>query len=66
MIVGAWLIIDFALKDHWGRPRPRQVKEFGGMQEFRPYYGKPNFFHQPEPQNLFLVDIVLWALLYFP
>lgn len=28
--VGPGLIINVALKDHWGRPRPRQIAEFGG------------------------------------
>jgi lipid A 4'-phosphatase len=26
------------LKEHWGRPRPRQIVEFGGNEQFRPYY----------------------------
>lgn len=52
MIFGAGLIVDKSLKDHWGRPRPKQVEEFGGMQQFRPFY-KPNFFHQPEPSKSF-------------
>jgi len=52
MVVGAGLITHLILKDHWGRPRPKQVIEFGGIQAFRPYY-KPNFFHQPEPSKSF-------------
>lgn len=39
--IGSGLIIH-VLKDHWGRPRPRQIKEFGGDQTFRPYYS-PDF-----------------------
>lgn len=50
--IGAGIIVHTALKDNWGRPRPRQIIEFGGKQEFRPYY-KPNFFHQPEPSKSF-------------
>jgi lipid A 4'-phosphatase len=38
MLIGAGLIIHVGFKDHWGRPRPRQVLEFGGTQPFRPYY----------------------------
>ena len=34
LILGPGLIINGVLKDHWGRPRPRQVKEFGGKWEF--------------------------------
>ena len=28
--IGPGLIINVVLKDHWGRPRPRQITEFGG------------------------------------
>lgn len=52
MALGAGFIAHTLLKDRWGRPRPRQVVEFGGRQEFRPYYS-PNFFHQPEPSKSF-------------
>ncbi len=30
MLLGPGLVINTALKDHWGRPRPRNVTEFGG------------------------------------
>lgn len=30
MIVGPGLVINTALKDNWGRPRPRDIQEFGG------------------------------------
>lgn len=50
--VGAGLIINGGLKEYWGRPRPKQLEEFGGSQTFRPYY-KPNFFHQPQPSKSF-------------
>lgn len=52
MIIGAGIITHAILKDHWGRPRPKQVQEFGGSQVFRPYYS-PNIFHQPEPSKSF-------------
>lgn len=42
MVLGAGLIVHVALKDHWGRPRPRKTIELGGTQPFRPYY-EPNF-----------------------
>lgn len=35
LILGPGLIINGILKDHWGRPRPRQIQEFGGNWEFR-------------------------------
>jgi lipid A 4'-phosphatase len=34
-IIGPGIIINGVLKDHWGRPRPRQVKEFGGQWDFK-------------------------------
>ena len=52
VLIGAGLLVHVVLKDHWGRPRPRQTIEFGGIQEYRPYYS-PNFFHQPEPSKSF-------------
>lgn len=52
MAIGAGLIVHAALKDHWGRPRPKQTIEFGGTQHFRAYY-EPNFSHQPEPSKSF-------------
>lgn len=50
--VGGGLIIHAVLKDHWGRPRPRQVTEFGGLQSFRSYY-QPNIYNAPEPSKSF-------------
>lgn len=52
LAIGSGLIVNGILKDHWGRPRPKQIVEFGGKQQFRPYYS-PNFFHQPEPSKSF-------------
>lgn len=37
LALGPGLIVNSYFKDHWGRPRPRQVMEFGGS----------NRFHQP-------------------
>lgn len=51
MALGAGVIVHGIFKDHWGRPRPKQVIEFGGDQEFRPYW-KPNF-NPPEPSKAF-------------
>ncbi|QLH35863.1 MAG: phosphatase PAP2 family protein [Parachlamydiaceae bacterium] len=52
MILGAGVVIDKSFKDHWGRPRPKQIKEFGGHQQFHPFY-KPNLNVQPEPAKSF-------------
>jgi len=35
MIIGPGLIINAIFKDHWGRPRPRQIEEFNGKWEFK-------------------------------
>lgn len=42
LAIGAGFITHALLKDHWGRPRPKQVVEFGGTQEYRPMW-KPDF-----------------------
>jgi lipid A 4'-phosphatase len=52
LAVGAGLIIHAGLKDHWGRPRPRQITEFGGQQHFHSYY-QPNFGDQAELSKSF-------------
>lgn len=52
LAIGSGFFTHMILKDHWGRPRPKQVIEFGGTQEFRPFY-QPNFFHQPMPSKSF-------------
>ena len=42
MILGPGLVINVAFKDHFGRPRPKQIQEFGGSGAFRPL-GEPTF-----------------------
>lgn len=49
--LGSGLIIHAVFKDHWGRPRPRQVVQFGGEQQFRPFY-EPEF-RNPTPSKSF-------------
>jgi lipid A 4'-phosphatase len=34
MALGPGLLVNVALKDHWGRPRPIDVTQFGGAQHF--------------------------------
>ena len=38
LALGPGLLVNVILKDNWDRPRPLQVKEFGGSLEFRPWY----------------------------
>ncbi len=35
LIIGPGLIVNATFKDRWGRPRPRNVEQFGGKMEFR-------------------------------
>ena len=42
LIVGAGIIINLGFKEHWGRPRPKQIVEFGGTQEYRAFW-QPKF-----------------------
>jgi len=34
MVVGPGLVVNLVLKDHTGRPRPREITEFGGTEKF--------------------------------
>jgi len=52
LAIGSGFVTHALLKDHWGRPRPKQVIAFDGIQPFRPYYS-PNFLGQPEPSKSF-------------
>ena len=36
--IGPGLIVNLALKDHWGRPRPYQTEGLSGQDPFRPWY----------------------------
>lgn len=35
LIIGPGLLVNVAFKDHWGRPRPKQIQAFGGSWEYR-------------------------------
>lgn len=42
MALGPGLVVNVVFKDHWGRPRPRDVHEFGGDRDFvGPWIKKP-------------------------
>ena len=36
LAIGPGLVVNTALKDHWGRARPSQIVEFGGAKQFTP------------------------------
>ena len=40
MLIGPGLIVNTIFKDHWGRPRPRHIEEFGGREEHLPLWTK--------------------------
>ncbi|MCP5470016.1 MAG: phosphatase PAP2 family protein [Chlamydiales bacterium] len=42
VILGAGVITNILFKGFWGRPRPKQIVEFGGDQQYRPFWS-PNF-----------------------
>ncbi|WP_042282654.1 phosphatase PAP2 family protein [Candidatus Protochlamydia sp. R18] len=52
LAIGSGIFVHAIFKDHWGRPRPKQIIEFGGAQPFLPYY-KPRFNHSFEPSKSF-------------
>lgn len=52
LALGSGAIVHGVFKDHWGRPRPRQIEEFGGTLNYRPFW-KPDFF-QKEPTQSFV------------
>ena len=36
LAAGPGLVVNWVFKDHWGRPRPRDVTQFGGSMDFMP------------------------------
>lgn len=52
LFLGSLVITHSLLKECWGRPRPRQVVDFGGSQSFRAFYA-PLFAETPEPSKSF-------------
>ena len=40
MAIGPGLVVNVIFKDHWGRPRPRQIEQFSGVEQFLPVLSK--------------------------
>ena len=40
MAIGPGLLVNVIFKDHWGRPRPREIQQFAGQQQFLPVWSK--------------------------
>jgi len=36
--LGPGLVVNSVFKPYWGRPRPREVTEFSGKYQYRPFY----------------------------
>jgi len=36
LALGPGLLVNYVLKDHWGRPRPASITQFGGPYDYRP------------------------------
>lgn len=67
MLVGPGLIVNFTFKQHWGRPRPRQVIEFGGKSAFSPVWikvpkGRGNSFPSGHASMGFYFFIIFFIL----
>jgi membrane-associated PAP2 superfamily phosphatase len=43
LAIGPGLITNTLLKDHWGRPRPLHIREFGGERAYRKIWVKTDF-----------------------
>jgi lipid A 4'-phosphatase len=52
LVIGAGVITNWGFKGHWGRPRPRQVVEFGGKHVYRPFW-HPDIYNAHDPQKSF-------------
>jgi len=40
MVLGPGLMVNVIFKDHWGRPRPKQIEQFGGNSTYLPVWCK--------------------------
>lgn len=38
LTLGPGLIVNTVFKDHWGRPRPSEIVNFGGTETYRPFW----------------------------
>jgi lipid A 4'-phosphatase len=45
LLLGPGLVVNTVFKDHWGRPRPADIKEFDGTERFLPVWVKGEAGH---------------------
>lgn len=67
LLLGPGLLVNSAFKDHWGRPRPREIVQFGGKLEFhqpweRGEAGKGKAFPSGHGASAFYLAMPFFAL----
>lgn len=50
--LGSGVIANLILKEYWGRPRPKEIVQFGGKHTFHPFY-HPDLHCRHDPQRSF-------------
>lgn len=67
LIIGPGLLVNWGFKDHWGRPRPRQVTQLGGTMAFhQPWQPGPapknSSFPAGHPSAAFYMSVPYFVL----
>lgn len=52
LVIGAGMVTNWGFKGHWGRPRPKQIAQFGGDKSYSPFW-RPNFSQDRKTQKSF-------------
>lgn len=64
LVLGAGLFTNSLFKEYWGRPRPKQIVEFGGNLTYRPFWN-PNFKQDRASQKSFPSGHVAMGFYFF-
>jgi len=66
LILGPGLIINTVFKDHWGRPRPVEITNFGGTEKYLPVWERGTAgAHKSFPSGHAAVGYFLFAPFFF-
>jgi lipid A 4'-phosphatase len=66
LLLGPGLLVNTVFKDHWGRPRPADITEFGGADRFLPFWVKGEAGHGKSfPSGHASVGFFLFAPFFF-
>ncbi len=66
LILGPGLIVNTVLKDHWGRPRPADIVNFGGNEDFHQIWERGDAEHGKSfPSGHAAVGFFLFAPFFF-